>query len=97
MHAVIMSRPFIQYILKTYDLNRIWIIDEFFRRIAPYKKFYMTYPMISFQRNGFSDAVGRYIYYDIYNNEFYKKLHEDYSTRTWLSATPERRSRVDVT
>lgn len=92
MHAVIMSRQWIDYVLRHYDLNAIWIIDEWYRRIAPTRKFYMTYPMISYQRAGYSDATGKYEDYKIYENQYY----ENYCNDTRLSASPERRSGVDA-
>lgn len=88
MHAVIMSRKWIDFILKYYDFNRIWIIDEWYNRMAPDRKFYMTIPIISFQREDYSDMLGRYVYYDIFTNKFY----ENYCTSTQLSSTPEQRS-----
>jgi hypothetical protein len=92
MHSVIMSRKWVEFILKWYDFNRIWIIDDWFERIAPDRKFYMTIPITSYQREDFSDFVGRYVYYDIFTNKHY----ENYLSGTRLSPTPEQRSRVDA-
>jgi hypothetical protein len=86
MHACILSHRFIEYILSSYDLNQIWIIDEWYRQIAPQRKFYMTYPMISYQREDFSDMLGQYVKYDIFNNKFYKE-YEDSCNGSRLSAT----------
>jgi hypothetical protein len=85
MHATILSRKFIDYILKAYDYNRIWIIDEWYRQIAMDRKFYMTYPMISYQRPGWSDAVGAYTDYQIFDNSFYKN-YENSCTASRLSS-----------
>jgi hypothetical protein len=95
MHATILNNRFVRYILNNYDLNAVWIIDEWYRVIAGDRRFYMTYPMVSFQREDFSDFLGQYIYYDIYNNPHYKK-YEDSNPCTRLSASPERRSGVDA-
>lgn len=92
MHAVIMSRKWIDYILRHYDLNRIWIIDEWYRQMAASRKFYMTYPMISYQRAGYSDATGKYEDYKIFENQYY----ENYCNDTRLSAASECRSGVDA-
>jgi hypothetical protein len=96
MHSCIMSRKFIRYILKEYDYNVIRIIDEWYRMMAPQLKFYMTYPMISYQRNDFSDFLGQYVYYDIFNNPLYLQLHENYRNGSWVSTASERRGRVDA-
>jgi len=77
MHATILSRTFIDFILKAYDFNRIWIIDEWYRQVAIDRKFYMTYPMISYQRPGWSDAVGAYTDYQIFSNKFYKNYENN--------------------
>jgi hypothetical protein len=74
MHATILSKKFVQYIIEKYDYNAIWIIDDWYRQQAPQKKFYMTYPFISYQRSDYSDMVGQYIFYDIFNNKYYKNL-----------------------
>jgi hypothetical protein len=97
MHATILSNKFIRFIQQHYDLNAVWIIDEWYRVIAPAMKFYMTTPMISYQREDFSDFLGQYIYYDIFNNQFYKKyINENTCNDTRLSADSECRSRVDA-
>ena len=74
MHGTILSRRFIEYILKQYDYNQIWIIDEWYRQQAPMRNFYMTYPFISYQRKGFSDFVGNYVDYQIFENKYYKRI-----------------------
>lgn len=86
MHATILSRKFIDFILKAYDYNRIWIIDEWYRQIANDRKFYMTYPMISYQRPGWSDAVGAYTDYQIFTNQYYK-TYENSFTATRLPSS----------
>jgi hypothetical protein len=93
MHATILSRKFIEYILKYYDRNRIWIIDEWYRQIAPEKNFYCTYPMISYQRKDFSDMLGEYVdYKTIQERNKYLKDYENFILSTRLSPNPERRS-----
>jgi hypothetical protein len=74
LHAVIMSRKFIDWILTNYDIDRRMAIDDWMRVIAPEKKFYMTYPMISFQRPGYSDYLGKEVEYNIFEKKYYKKL-----------------------
>lgn len=71
-HAVLLRKKFIDYILQNYDYNQIWVFDEWCRVMAPKLKFYMTYPMISYQRKGYSDFVRQYVDYDIFNNKYYK-------------------------
>lgn len=73
-HAVIMRDRFINYILNKYDVNRYWVFDEWLRQEAIRRHFYMTYPMISYQRAGYSDLVGQYVNYDIFNNKFYTRV-----------------------
>ena len=73
-HAVLISDKFRKYILCNYDYNKIWVFDEWCRVNAPKLKFYMTYPMISYQREGYSDFQKKEIYYDIFNNEYYKRV-----------------------
>lgn len=74
MHATILSPRFVDFILKEYDHNRIWIIDEWYRQMAPMRKFYMTYPMISYQRKDYSDFIGGYADYPIFENKYYKRI-----------------------
>jgi len=73
-HAALMSRKFIDYLLKYYDANKYWVFDEWLRRAALYQQFYMTYPMISYQRAGWSDFNNKETFYDIFNNKYYKTL-----------------------
>lgn len=73
MHATLLSAKFIDYIIDNYPHSNIRIADEWYRRIAPQREFYMTVPMISYQRKDYSDFVGRYVYYDIFSNKFYKR------------------------
>jgi hypothetical protein len=74
MHATILSKRFIKYILHNYDYNRIWIIDDWYRQQAPYRQFFMTYPMISYQRKDYSDFINAYTDYQIFENKFYKRI-----------------------
>lgn len=73
MHATLLSAKFIDFIIDNYPNSNIRIADEWYRRIAPQREFYMTIPMISYQRKDYSDFVGRYVYYDIFSNKFYKR------------------------
>ena len=72
-HGVIMSANFIEWVLRNYDVNRVWVFDEWCRTIAPQRRFYMTYPMICYQRPGYSDFAGQYVNYKKvqFNNQFY--------------------------
>ena len=79
MHATILSRKFIEFILKEYDYYQVAIIDEWYRRIACDRKFYMTWPMISYQRVDYSDFLGTETDYNIFNNKFVK-YYEDSCT-----------------
>jgi hypothetical protein len=74
MHATILSKRFVEYILREYDLNQIWIIDEWYRQQAIKRQFYMTYPMISYQRTDYSDFTGKYEDYQIFENKYYKRI-----------------------
>jgi hypothetical protein len=71
MHATLLSHTFIDYILIHYLPANIRIIDEWYRKIAPTRNFYMTIPMISYQRPDYSDFVGQYVYYNIFTNKYY--------------------------
>ena len=78
-HAVVLSQKFIRYALKAYDVNRRQVFDEWCRNQADQRKFYMTYPMISYQRKSYSDYVRRVVYYDIFQNKYY--AHINHSSR----------------
>jgi hypothetical protein len=91
MHATLLSAKFIDYILEAYPRSNIRIADEWYRRIAPHREFYMTIPMISYQRKDYSDFVGRYVYYDIFCNKFYKRAYESFEFNTRLPAPSPRR------
>lgn len=76
-HAVIINKDFIPYIHRNYDLRRgpaFQVFDEWLRLQAETRTFYMTYPMISYQRESFSDFVGKVVNYDIFSNKYYKRL-----------------------
>ena len=89
MHATLLSAKFIDYILEAYNPSKIRIADEWYRRIAPQREFYMTIPIISYQRKDYSDFVGRYVYYDIFSNKYYKRAYESFESDTRLpSASP---------
>lgn len=74
MHATLLSEAFIDDIIVHYPPANIRIIDEWYRKIAKTRKFYMTLPMISYQRADFSDFVNQYVYYDIFSNKHYANL-----------------------
>jgi hypothetical protein len=74
LHGVVFSRQFIDWFLNTYDINQRTVIDEWLRAIAPDRKFYMTYPMICYQRASYSDYVNKEVDYNIFENKYYKKL-----------------------
>ena len=84
MHATLLSAKFIDFILEAYPHSKIRIADEWYRRIAPHREFYMTIPMISYQRKDYSDFVGRYVYYDIYSNKHYKRAYEMHNQNTTI-------------
>jgi hypothetical protein len=88
MHATLLSAKFIDFILENYPYSNIKIVDEWYRRIAPHREFYMTVPMISYQRKDYSDFVGRYVYYDIFSNKYYKRAYESFEFDTRLPAAP---------
>lgn len=88
MHATLLSAKFIDFILEAYPHSKIRIADEWYRRIAPHREFYMTMPMISYQRKDYSDFVGRYVYYDIFSNKHYKRAYESFEFNTRLPSAP---------
>jgi hypothetical protein len=81
MHATILSRKFIDDILKNYDFNQVYIIDEWYRRIACDKKFYCTWPMISYQRVDYSDFLKKKIDYNIFENKFVKSYEDTHFSK----------------
>lgn len=87
MHATLLRRKFIDMILQRYDPDRVKIIDEWYRREAVRYNFYMTMPMISFQRPDFSDMVGQYVDYQIFNNKYYKRAYETISNGQQIPST----------
>lgn len=78
LHGVIMRRKFIDYVLKNYEYPRHPVFDEWCRVIAPMMGFYMCYPMICYQRAGYSDYVGKEVDYKIFENKYYK-AYESFS------------------
>lgn len=75
-HGVILSTKFIEYVLRVYDVNRVWCFDEWCRIIAPERRFYMTFPHVCYQRPGYSDFTGQYVNYKKiqFNNKIYQSL-----------------------
>lgn len=74
LHGVLMSPKFIDFVLREFDPAWRQVFDEWCRVVAEKRKFYMTYPMICYQRESFSDYVGKNVFYDIFNNKYYKEL-----------------------
>ena len=95
MHATLISPKFIEDILLHYPPANIRIIDEWYRKIAKTREFFMTFPMISYQREDYSDFVGQYVNYDIFNNSHYKRAYEDFRDVTPVSTASQCRSGVD--
>jgi len=87
MHATLLSKKFIDDILIHYPPSNIKIIDEWYRKIAKTREFFMTFPMISYQRKDYSDFVGAYVFYDIFANKFYKRAYENFRDATPISTT----------
>ncbi len=79
LHAVILNNKFIDYILCNYDINRRIVLDEWMRYEAQRKFFYMTYPMISYQRESYSDYLDKIVNYNIFKNKYYEGIGD--STR----------------
>lgn len=74
LHAAVLSEKFVNYILRFYEYPRCGVIDEWLRNQADSKKFYMTYPMIAYQRKSYSDYQKKEVDYNIFENKYYKKL-----------------------
>lgn len=99
MHATLLHPNFIEYVLKYYNPRNVKIIDEWYRGKAEYRNFYMTMPMVSFQRRDYSDFVGQYVYYDIFQNKYYTTAYDAYENfkhSTQLRPVAEQRSGVDA-
>ncbi len=73
-HAVVINKEFVKYALRTFDPNRKIVFDEWLRMESCKRNFYMTYPMISFQRKSFSDYEDKEVFYNIFNNKYYTRL-----------------------
>ena len=73
-HAVVIHPMFAQWALKHYNLAYKQVWDEWLRNQAEGRNFYMTYPMISYQRESYSDFVGKVVNYNIFNNKYYLGL-----------------------
>ena len=86
MHATLLSPKFIDFVIEKYPVSNIRIADEWYRRIAPMREFYMTMPIISYQRKDYSDFVNRYVYYDIFCNRHYLRAYESFEFNTRLPA-----------
>lgn len=74
LHGVVMRKKFIDYVLRNYEYPRLPVFDEWCRTIAPQMGFYMTYPMICYQRPGYSDYIGKEVDYKIFENKYYKAI-----------------------
>lgn len=73
LHGVIFRYKFIQYFLKNYTISP-WAIDQWFNEQALRCKFYMTYPMVCYQRAGWSDFQNQHVDYRIFKNKFYERV-----------------------
>jgi hypothetical protein len=73
-HGVMISGAVIEYIFRNYDPNKNLVFDEWLRRISPMRRFFMVYPMICYQREGFSDYAGKVVFHNLFNNKYYKQL-----------------------
>lgn len=70
--GAIFSKRFCEYIKQNY--NARVVPDEYLRTKAPEKRFYMTYPMICYQRESWSDFAQKVVSYDFWSNKNYRKL-----------------------
>lgn len=75
MHATLLRKEWIDFILKFYRPDKCRIIDEWYRQQAPYREFFMTMPQISYQRPDYSDMEGMYVDYKnmAFNNKLYTR------------------------
>jgi len=74
VHALVYSRKFINFALNNYDYATCGVYDEWLRNMARQRDFYMTYPMIAWQRPDYSDFVRSDVNYDLFNNQYYTEL-----------------------
>lgn len=74
LHAAVLSEKFVNYVLKNYEYPRCGVVDEWLRTEAVIKNFYMTYPMIAYQRKSYSDYAGKEVDYNLFENKYYKQL-----------------------
>jgi GR25 family glycosyltransferase involved in LPS biosynthesis len=73
LHGVIFRYKFVRYFLDNYRVTP-WAIDQWFNEQALKCKFYMTYPMICYQRAGWSDFQNQNVDYRIFKNKFYERV-----------------------
>jgi hypothetical protein len=72
VHAIIWQRKFAEYVLQNYRYETCGVFDEWLRKLN--KNFYMTYPMVSWQRPGFSNFVKADVNYNLFKNPYYQTL-----------------------
>lgn len=72
VHAVVYSPRFKDYIINNYNYNDCGVFDDWLRRFGG--KFYMTYPMVSWQRESHSDFQNTEVNYNLFTNQHYLKL-----------------------
>jgi hypothetical protein len=73
-HAIVYSKKFINFVIKNYRFETCGVYDDWLRRIAPKRKFYMTYPMVSWQRASYSDFQNQNVSYNLFINQHYIQL-----------------------
>lgn len=74
VHGVIFSKKFSDYVIDNYSYERCGVFDEWLRKIAPDKNFYMTYPMVAWQRASYSNFTKSNVAYELFQNPYYKEL-----------------------
>jgi hypothetical protein len=74
LHAAVFSEKFVNYVLRNYEYPRCGVMDEWIRAQSDVRKFYMVYPMIAYQRKGYSDYQNKEVEYNLFENKYYKKL-----------------------
>ena len=73
-HALIFSEQFTKYVINNYRYPECGVFDDWLCRIATERSFYMTYPMISWQRPCYSDFQNSRVAYNLFSNEYYLQL-----------------------
>ena len=73
-HAVVINKRFVPYILKFFDVNRRQVFDEWLRIQAEARRFYMTVPIIAYQRESYSDFENKVVNYNLFTNKYYLQI-----------------------